>query len=206
MNAICRPVFVFLVSVVAVMAGASESNSAALSAHGKPSPDDAASASDTSTESAARRVTPFTLEDQFGASHTYSFPRTRVSVLLLADKEGSKQVESWVVPLHERYGGRVDIHGVAELSAVPELMRGIVRFFFKRNSERPIMMDWEGAVTESFDSEPGLVNVYVVDTLGRIVCERSGEATLDTLADITATVDRLLANPETRQAAASKLE
>lgn len=206
MNAICRPIFVSLVSVAAVMADASESNSVALNAQGKPLPEDSVSASDTSTESAARRVKPFTLEDQFGASHSYSFPRTRVSVLLLADKEGSKQVESWVVPLHERYDGQVDIHGVAELSAVPELMRGIVRFFFKRNSERPIMMDWEGAVTESFDSKPGLVNIYVVDTLGRIVCERSGEATMDTLADVTATVDRLLANPETRQAAASKLE
>jgi len=59
------------------------------------------------------KAEPFTLEDQSGDRHEYTFPMSKVSVLLVADKEGSKQVEGWVAPLHERYRKRIDIDGIA---------------------------------------------------------------------------------------------
>lgn len=206
MTAIRRFVLAFLFSAAAVTAGASGPNPGTPDAHGNMSSDATRDVSVAPEDGPTRHVSPFTLEDQFGTTHTYTFPRTKVSVLLLADKDGSKQVKSWVIPLHERYGDKVDVDGVAELSAVPVLMRGIVRFFFKRNSERPIMMDWEGGVTEAFEPTPGVVNVYVIDTSGQVVCEHSGEATSDTLAKVTDAVDRRLKEEGMRQAAASTPE
>ena len=61
----------------------------------------------------------FDLQDQFGKLHQVAFPKARVSVLTLADRAGSEQLEGWVRPLYERYRDTIDIHGVAKLDGVP---------------------------------------------------------------------------------------
>ena len=146
----------------------------------------------TASPSLNRPATPFALDDQYGERHQYAFPKSKASVLLFADKEGSKHVEGWVVQLHKQYADRVDIDGIADVSAVPTLMRGVVRFFFKRNSERPIMLDWEGAVAADYACTAAQVNVFVVSADGTIEYRHVGEATPESIADVCRAVDRLL--------------
>lgn len=133
----------------------------------------------------------FELKDQFGATHQYAYPREKIAVLLIADKEGSEQVSTWVVPLHERYKDRIDIDGVADLSAVPGFLRGAVRFFIKRGAEHPIMLDWDGAVCGDFVCVSGKVNVFVVNKDGGICLTLQGAANDSLLKQLYTEVDRL---------------
>ncbi|MCC6696931.1 MAG: hypothetical protein IT365_14975 [Candidatus Hydrogenedentes bacterium] len=137
------------------------------------------------------RAPEFELQDQFGTTHQYAYPREKVAVLLIADKEGSKQVSTWVVPLHERFQDRIDIDGVADLSAVPAFLRGTVRFFIKRSAEHPIMLDWDGAVCGDFVCAPGKVNVFVVNKDGGICLTLQGAANDSLLKQLYAEIDRL---------------
>ena len=137
------------------------------------------------------RAPEFELEDQFGATHQYAYPREKIAVLLIADKEGSKQVSSWVVPLHGRYKDQIDIDGVADLSAVPALLRGTVRFFIKRGADHPIMLDWDGAVTRGFACTAGKVNVFLVSKDGVIGLTLHGPADDSLLEQLYEEIDRL---------------
>ncbi len=134
----------------------------------------------------------FTLEDQFGKPHTYEFPKEKVSVLLFADREGSEQIEGWVRPLYAKYRDTIDVDGVALLKGVPELMRGTIRFLFRKQVDRPIMMDWSGEATEQYDCHAKEANVFVVDSLGRIVFATYGKATEERISQVEDVVDRLL--------------
>jgi hypothetical protein len=144
----------------------------------------------------------FALDDQYGERHDYTFPRTKAGVLLVADKKGSKLVEGWVVPLHERYAERIDIDGVADVRGVPVPMRGIVRFFFKRNVERPIMLDWDGTVSNAYACVAETVNVIVVSDEGVIAHRCLGAATPESIDAVCETVDKLL-EPVTHEKSAN---
>ncbi|MCC6490098.1 MAG: hypothetical protein IT364_21610 [Candidatus Hydrogenedentes bacterium] len=145
-------------------------------------------AGDTSAEA---RAPEFELRDQFGATHRYTYPREKVAVLLIADKQGSEQVSTWVLPLYERYKDRIDIDGVADLSAVPGFLRGTVRFFIKRSADHPIMLDWDGAVCGDFACVSEKVNVFLVNKDGSIRLTLHGPADDSLLERICAEIDLL---------------
>jgi hypothetical protein len=79
------------------------------------------------------RLATITLRDQHDAEHKLIFPQPRVSVLTVADRKGSEQIESWVRPLKERYGEKLLVEGVADVSTVPKLLRAMVRSRFSGN-------------------------------------------------------------------------
>ncbi len=118
----------------------------------------------------------FTLEDQFRKSHTIAYPADKASVFVLADKEGSKQVEAWVRTLYDAFQDRVNIHGIALLKGVPSALRPTIRYLFKKQVNYPVMLDWEGTVTESFAFKPGQACVFVVNMDGSIVLSEYGPA------------------------------
>ena len=111
----------------------------------------------------------FTLNDQHQTAHHYQFPRSKISVLIFADYAGLSQLEDWIRPLFERYRERIAIDGVADLSRVPKLLRGIVRAAFRDRLERPVMLDWSGAVSTDYDYQKGQANVFVIAHSGRIL-------------------------------------
>lgn len=134
----------------------------------------------------------FTLDDQFGKTHEYQFPKEKVSVLLFADREGSEQIEGWVRPLYDKYRTSVDVDGVALLKGVPELMRGTIKFLFRKQVAHPIMMDWTGETTELFDCHAKEASVFVIDTQGQIVFTTYGEATPERLASVVEAVEAVI--------------
>lgn len=134
----------------------------------------------------------FELKDQYNTSYDYKFPKSKVSVLAFGDRKGSKQIEGWILPLHERYGNRVDIHGIAELSAVPSLARGVARRIIKREVKYPVMLDWEGTVSRSYGFKSGQANIIVIDRNGRIILKMTGAANSFGLNQIYSQIDRQL--------------
>ena len=134
------------------------------------------------------------MHDQFGAPQKLSFPATNVTLLTIADKKGSEQIASWVTPLKQRFGKRIDIRGLADVSTVPRSLRGIVRRKFQRLQTYPVMLDWSGEAVKAFTYVPDKANVLVLDGRGQILKRLSGEANPEAVQDLCAAIDRALVN------------
>jgi len=135
------------------------------------------------------------LQDQFDRPQILSFPASNVTLLTIADKKGSEQVAGWVAPVRQRFGMRVDIRGLADVSAVPGLLRGMVRMKFQKRETYPVMLDWSGRTVKLFNSVPDKVNVLLLDRRGQILWRFTGEANTPALQELCAAIDRALANP-----------
>ena len=133
------------------------------------------------------------LHDQFDAPQTLSFPATNVTLLTIADKKGSEQIAGWVAPLKQRFGKRIDIRGLADVSTVPPPLRGMVRRKFQKFQTYPVMMDWSGEAVKAFTYVPNKANVLVLDYHGQILKRISGEASPKAVHDFCATIDSALA-------------
>lgn len=115
------------------------------------------------------RAPGFELQDQFDNVVRFAFPRSTPTVLTVADRAGSKQVDGWVTALTKHFPRGLAVEGLADLSAAPGWLRGSIRKQFRSDLPHPVMLDWEGHVARSFQYEPGSVNVYLIDRSGRII-------------------------------------
>lgn len=140
----------------------------------------------------SNRAANFELKDQYDKSYAYRFPKDKVSVLAFGDRASSKQVEGWTLPLAERYQGRVDINGVAALSGVPSLSRGIVRRIIKSQIKYPVMLDWGGEVSKKYGYRGGRAGIFVISQQGHIVATKTGAASAADLQALYEQIDRLV--------------
>ena len=145
---------------------------------------------DSQTNRAVNLVASFELDDQYGHTHHYQFPKTNLSFVAVADRKGSTQIESWVRPVKQRYATTIDIDGVADVSAVPRLLRTMVTGRFIKTMAYPVMLDWTGAVCRRFAYRSGQVNVFVLDRQGKILNHWAGPAKEKSLRDLFAELDR----------------
>ncbi len=148
--------------------------------------------------SVGRRVEPFELKDQFEAKRGLEFPRGKVCVLVVADQKGAKGLEAWVRPLAERFGERVDFEGIADVSAAPPPLRGLVRNGFRKRYQRPVMLDWDGKVVRSFGYRKQVPNVYVIDREGRVHGQTVGPASAEAVAGVVRLVEGVLGMASTQ--------
>jgi hypothetical protein len=51
-------------------------------------------------QAAPAQAAEFTLTDQNARVHRFTFPRSKISVLVLSDHQGSSQIASWIEPLY----------------------------------------------------------------------------------------------------------
>lgn len=133
------------------------------------------------------------LRDQFDVPRTIAFPASNVTFLTIADKPGSQQIPGWVTAIKQRFGDRVGIEGIADVSSVPRPLRGMVRKGFQRDLAHPILLDWSGEVVKAFAFEPGQANLFVLDRDGKILKRAAGAATADGVAEICTALESALA-------------
>ena len=138
------------------------------------------------------RAPEFELTDQYGKAEAYRFPNGRVNVLIFGDRKGSGQIEAWVRPLYDCYQNRVNIKGIAALSSVPSLARGMVTRIFKSQVKYPVLLDWTGSVTQSYGYEGGKANVFVLSPSGEILLRINGAATQQGLDQVKTQISRTL--------------
>jgi len=136
----------------------------------------------------------FTLKDQYNQLASYRFPPERLTVLIFGDRKGSEQIEGWVRPLWDRYQARIDQRGVAVLSSVPSMVRGLVRTIFRSQVKHSVLLDWKGDVSQAYGYQNGRANLFLIDRQGRIVLRLHGAAEADSLGQLFTRIDRLLSD------------
>lgn len=134
------------------------------------------------------------LNDQFDVPQTLTFPTTNITLLTIADHKGSGQIAGWIAPVKQRFGARLDIRGIADMSPVPRLLRGMIRKQFQKAQSYPVMLDWSGEVVKAFTYVPDRVNVLVMDGSGRILTRLTGAANEAALLELYDILDRALAS------------
>lgn len=149
-------------------------------------------ATDTPKASKNEKAAAFSLKDQYNNETKFQFPREKVTILAIADNDGAKQLEEWLRPLAEKYHDKVDIQGIAELSGVPGIAKGIVRNIIKKKTAHPVMLDWSGDVSKSLGFQKDSANLILIDKTGNIVARRSGAVNSLRLMAFSSDIDQLL--------------
>jgi hypothetical protein len=85
----------------------------------------------------------FELTDQEANKRIYRFPKTKVTVMTVADQKGADQLAPWIQRVYDRFQNQIDIDGVADVSMIPKLFRPILREGFKKQLGYSVMLDWD---------------------------------------------------------------
>ncbi|KAA3618307.1 MAG: hypothetical protein D8M58_20605 [Calditrichaeota bacterium] len=108
----------------------------------------------------------FKIKDQFDKVHEKSDFSDKIVVIVGSDREGSKYNDLWVKAILDSLeknntGKHVSFIGVADLSAVPFFMRGIVQGFFPSDTTKRILMDWDGEFAETYKFKEEHCNIAI---------------------------------------------
>ena len=141
------------------------------------------------------------LPDQFEKPQKLSFPNTNLTVLTLADRKGSEQIAGWVEPVAQRFGTRVAVRGIADVSAVPRLLRGTVRSAFRKEQSYPVMMDWSGKEVAKFAPKENVTTVLLIDGQGKILRRYEGVAKKAEVEELCKLIQEMLPQQEIKVAA-----
>lgn len=140
------------------------------------------------------------LPDQYEQTQRLVFPSTNITILTLADRKGSEQIAGWVDPLSKRFGKRVEVQGIADVSAVPRILRGTVRAGFRRDIPHPVMMDWSGTTIQKFAPRADVTTVLVINGRGQILRTFEGAATSSQIEELSVMIEKMLTEQETKVA------
>ena len=132
------------------------------------------------------------LRDQYAAPQRLAFPATNITVITIADRKGSEQVDGWIAALRRRYEGRIDIRGIADLGGAPGFVQDRIRKKFQETRKYPVMMDWSGRVCAQFGCSSGVANIIIVGRDGGIHGRFAGPAVEPLLGNALAVLDHAL--------------
>ncbi len=132
------------------------------------------------------------LGDQYGVARRLTFPATKLTVITIADRKGSDQVDGWIEALTSRYDGRIDLRGIANLAGAPGFVHDRIRKKFQEKHKHPVMMDWSGGVCDQLGNTPGLANIIIVGSGGEIRGRFAGAAVQPLLGKVITALDQAL--------------
>jgi hypothetical protein len=138
----------------------------------------------------------FELTDQEAKKRIYRFPKTKVTVMTVADRKGADQLAPWIQPVYDRYQNQIDVDGVADVSMIPKLFQPILREAFKKRLEYSVMLDWDGSVVKQFAYKKNVANIYVIDRGGRIVQRLTGAISNEALRALFRAIDAAIAEAQ----------
>lgn len=111
------------------------------------------------------------LQDQFREEHTFAGFEKKATLLISADRHGTRYLQEWVERIwyqleEEAKLEKVHVVPVADLKGVPNIARGIARSMMPSERDRPVLLDWEGNVAESWPTEKRATNLILFDPSG----------------------------------------
>jgi len=162
-------------------------------------------------------LSEWTMEDQFGRSTRLGVHAGNVVVILYGDRGGAdankhlgeqlhvafhpsarglppaKAREAPVrpVPGKER-SPDVRLIPAASLGTVPTMLRGLIRAQFRGASpDLPVWLDWQDVLKKQFSLAPGMPNVLILDTKGRVRYTFSGGVDPEKVKELTGVIETL---------------
>jgi len=135
------------------------------------------------------------LHDQYDAPKILSFPTTNITVLTIADRKGSEQVDRWIAELKPRYAGRIDLRGLADVRGVPWFLQEKIGKRFQETRQYPVMMDWSGKVCAQLGYQPGQANILILNQNGKVLGRFTGEAVERKRTAACHLIDQALSSP-----------
>jgi hypothetical protein len=134
----------------------------------------------------------FALKDQFNNTMTLT-PKFEGPVLVtVADKNGAGQLPGWISPLNKEFKESIRFFAVADLRAVPGLLRGMIRRAFKKEFDYGIAMDWDGTAAKQLNITADEANLFVLDEVGHVAFSVHGEATEQNMAALKDALHNLI--------------
>ena len=123
-----------------------------------------------------------TLPDVRSRLQTVPADHGKPTILVFADREGSRQLAGWVQALYLRFSDRIDIRGVADLRQVPAFLRPAVRRLFRGPARDHVLLDWNGEASRTYAYAGGEARIVVIDAQGIVRWTGGGEASEAALA------------------------
>lgn len=105
----------------------------------------------------------FTLEDQYERKWQHSDFRSPLVVYVISDRAGYSYSANWTTPLVREYGQRIRFVPIADVRGVPGFLKGYIRSRFKKEFSYPVLLDWDGTITNGIHFTAGYTNLAIVD-------------------------------------------
>jgi hypothetical protein len=120
----------------------------------------------------------------------------KIVMLMMGDQKVRKQANKWATEFHKLYGENKNIVMImiADLRGLPFFVtEGMVKWGTKReNLPIPIILDWEGKISQKYQTERGKPNLRIVDNHGKIAYIKTGEYSEKLVKEIHAKVQEIL--------------
>ncbi|MCX6140747.1 MAG: hypothetical protein NTX15_07970 [Candidatus Kapabacteria bacterium] len=140
-----------------------------------------------------RKAIEFILEDQFKQEWSWAKHwKGKPTVIVMSDRSGSDYTDKWAKPLANRFKDRVQYVAIADVSAVPGFIKGLVRGKFKDAFTNSILLDWDGHVCEYYLMQSGLPNVLFIDSEGTVRLHTWGKGAQEHVDAFAENVERIL--------------
>lgn len=140
------------------------------------------------------------LQDQAGVPHSVRFPRNRPLFIVAAARSGTGKIASWVKPVTEVFGERVEILGLADVRNIPSVFHGAVRMMIKDGTQWPVLLDWGATVVPNLCSPDFSIEVFVVDEKGNVRLCLAGAPSSEDLPKVIAELNGILSKTKGNKA------
>ncbi len=116
----------------------------------------------------------FTMEDQFGNEYTEQSWSDSALVFFCSDRGGSKYNEVWAKTLWDSLhvsGGAKSVRfiGLSDVSGVPFFLKGFVRSKFPEDTNKWVLMDWDGVFADAYHFREDACNILIFDSGRRLI-------------------------------------
>jgi hypothetical protein len=126
----------------------------------------------------------FTLKDQYEKDFRLSQLKGRNVLLVVGDRKGSQYGGPYWDGVKKNVGSdiQIDAVSVADLRAVPRLLRGWVKGKFLGNEsdgkpKNSVVLDWDGVIENQYGFAKEKTNIYLIDRNGILQYRAAGTGT-----------------------------
>ena len=138
-----------------------------------------------------QQQTSWTLQDQFGKTHTPRELQGRVVLLVGGDRAGAEASAKWVKATMAALGrsvdtSRVTIVRVADLRQVPLMPQPFAQAKLPTIDNAPVLLDFQGVLARRYGFEAGSSNQIVIGADGKVLAQTRGNGVNAVQASILA--------------------
>lgn len=134
----------------------------------------------------------FELKDQFNKLWKLSDLTDNVVVLVVANRESGRAMGPWLDKLKGKYGNRIQLLGLLDLHKVPGIGRGIAKSRIRKETNDPMMLDWDGSTGKAYQVSDKYPVVVVIDKKGVVQAVQATNYTIQAYDVIVISIDKAL--------------